>query len=53
MEFTEKEIYLLKLAFKLVNDVVEAQREFPCYCDLSNDLYYLEEKLGIYDIVEG
>lgn len=55
MEFTEKEIFLLKLAFKLVDEVVENMRESPYYCDpyMDNDLYDLKQKLGIYDILEG
>mgnify|MGYP003312779895 CR=1 FL=1 len=53
LDFTEKELYLLKLAFKLVDEVVEMQQEWPLYTDMRNDLYCLQNKLGIYDLIEG
>ena len=52
-DFTEKELYLLKFAFKLVDEVVEMQQEWPLYVDMNNDLYNLKNKLGIYDLIEG
>ena len=52
-DFTEKELYLLKLAFKLVDEVVEMQQEWPLYVDMNNDLYNLKNKLGIYDLIKG
>lgn len=53
-ELTENEIYLLKLAFRLANKVVEMQHRDPCYgLDMRDDLFNLKEKLGIYDLIEG
>lgn len=51
-DFTEDELKLLKMAFKLVSDVVEIQREDNYDVHLSNELFNLEEKLGIYELVE-
>ena len=50
-DFTEDELFLLKLAFKLVDDVVEMQRTSNSDVYLSNELYDLEQKLGIYDLL--
>lgn len=53
-EFTEGELCLLKLAFKLVDEIVEMEREYPypCDIDMSDDLYNLKCKLGIYDLLD-
>lgn len=51
-EFTEDELNLLRLAFKLVDTVVEAQRVNNYDVDMCNSLFYLKEKLGIDDLVE-
>lgn len=50
-DFTEDELMLLKMAFKLVDDVVEIQRYDNYDVYLSNVLYHLKKKLGIYDLV--
>ena len=50
-DFTEDELKLLKMAFKLINDVVEMQRVDNYDVYWGNTLYYLEEKLGIWDIL--
>ena len=50
-DFTEDELLLLRMAFRLVDDVVEIQRYDNSDVYLSNELYHLKEKLGIYDIV--
>lgn len=50
-DFTEDELLLLKMAFKLVNDVVNIQRSNNYDNDMSNALFSLENKLGIYDLV--
>lgn len=50
-DFTLDELMLLKMAFKLVDDVVEIQRESNYDVYLSNELYSLKEKLGIDDLV--
>ena len=51
-DFTEEQLLLLRMAFKLVDDVVEMQRcdNYDVY--MCNELYHLKEKLGIYDLVE-
>ena len=51
-EFTEDELMLLRLAFKLVGDVVEYQRTSNSDVYLCNELYYLKEKLGINDLLD-
>lgn len=50
-DFTLDELMLLKMAFKLVDDVIEIQREDNYDVYLSNELYSLTEKLGIDDLV--
>lgn len=50
-DFTEDELLLLRLAFRLVDTVVETQRTDNYDVNMSNSLYYLKEKLGIYDLV--
>lgn len=49
--FTPAELHLLRLAFKLVDDVVEMHGKNN-YIDMRNDLYNLEEKLGVYDLLD-
>lgn len=51
-DFTENELMLLKMAFRLVDDVVEIQRYDNYDVYLSNELYSLKNKLGIYDLVD-
>ena len=51
-DFTEDELMLLRMAFKLVSTVVETQRTDNYDVHLSNELFSLEEKLGIYDLVK-
>jgi hypothetical protein len=51
-DFTEDELSLLRLAFKLVGDVVEHQRQGNYDVYMSNELFHLENKLGIYDLLE-
>ena len=50
-DFTEEELMLLRMAFKLLDDVVETQRDIVYY-HLGNDLFHLKEKLGIYELVD-
>lgn len=50
-DFTEDQLQLLRMAFKLVDDVIEIQRYDNYDVHLHNELYYLKEKLGIYDIL--
>ena len=51
-DFTEDELMLLRMAFKLVSTVVETHRTDNYDVHLSNELFSLEEKLGIYDLVK-
>ena len=51
-EFTEDELNLLKLAFALVDTVVESQRLDNYDVYMSNSLFHLKEKLGIYDLLD-
>lgn len=51
-DFTEDELKLLKLAFKLVDDVVQLQRTDNYDVYQCNTLYELKEKLGIFDLLE-
>lgn len=51
-DFTEDELMLLKMAFRLIDDVVEIQRYDNYDVYLSNELYSLKNKLGIYELVD-
>ena len=51
-DFTEEEFMLLKMAFRLIDDVVEIQRYDNYDVYLSNELYSLKNKLGIYELVD-
>ena len=51
-DFTEDELMLLKMAFKLVDDVVEIQRTDNYDVYLPNQLFSLKNKLGIYNLVD-
>ncbi len=51
-DFTEEQLLLLRMAFKLVGDVVEMQRYNNYDVYMCNELYHLKEKLGIYDLVD-
>lgn len=50
-DFTQDQLMLLKMAFRLVDEVVEIQREDNYDVCLSNELFHLKEKLGISDLV--
>ena len=51
-DFTEEELMLLRLAFKLTSEAVEVMRYDMHLYSLSDDLYNLKNKLGIYDLVD-
>ena len=51
-DFTEDELRLLRMAFKLIDDVVEMQRDCNYDVYMCNALYSLENKLGIYDLLD-
>ena len=50
-DFTVDELMLLKMAFNLVDTVVETQKEDNYDVCLSNELFNLTLKLGIDDLV--
>lgn len=51
-DFTEDELALLKLAFELLDTAV-CRMDKLNYDYNGNTVYYLKEKLGIYDLLEG
>lgn len=51
-DFTDDQLQLLRIAFKLIDDVVEIQRQGNSDVYMCNELYYLKEKLGIYNLLE-
>lgn len=51
-DFTEDELMLLRMAFNLVDTVVETQRTSNYDVYLTNELYSLKEKLGIGDLID-
>lgn len=51
-DFTEDELHLLRMAFKLIDDVVEMQRDDNYDVYMCNTLYDLKNKLGIYDLLD-
>ena len=52
-DFTEDELLLLRMAFNLVDDVVEIQRDSNYDVYMCNVLYDLKNKLGIYDLLNA
>lgn len=50
-DFTEEQMKLLRMGFNVLDTIVESCREGNSDVHLSNELYYLKEKLGIYDIL--
>jgi len=50
-DFTKDELMLLKMAFRLVETVVDAQRTSNYDVYLINELYNLKETLGISRLV--
>lgn len=50
-DFTTDELRLLRMAFKLIDDVVEMQRYDNYDVYMCNVLYDLKNKLGIYDLL--
>jgi hypothetical protein len=52
-EFTEDELILLKMAFKMLEAAIEEERHLFYSGDYRNEVFNLKEKLGIYDLVEG
>ena len=50
-DFTEEQLKLLRMVFTVLDTIVESCREGNSDVYLRNELYYLKEKLGIYDIL--
>lgn len=50
-DFTEDELILLRLAFELLDTAV-CRIDKLDYNNNSNTVYYLKEKLGIYDLLD-
>ena len=50
-DFTEEELKLLVLIFRAGDTIIENLRYTNCEIS-PNDMYNLEQKLGIYDILE-
>ena len=51
-DFTEDELILLKMAFKMLDAAAEEYRQLFYGGDYRNDIFNLKDKLGIYDLVE-
>ena len=51
-DFTQDELMLLKMAFNIVDVVVESQRSSNYDVYLHNEFYSLKEKLGIDDLID-
>lgn len=51
-DFTDDELRVLKLAFSLVDTVVENQSKYTYDNDMSNGLYSLKEKLGLWEVLD-
>lgn len=51
-EFTDDELLLLKMAFKLIEDVAEIERTSNSDVNRINAIFNLKEKLGIYEVLE-
>ena len=51
-DFTEDELMLLKMAFSLADNVIHTLRTDNYDVYLTNALYDLKHKLGIYDILQ-
>ena len=51
--FTEDELILLKMAFRMLDEAIEGERHLFYSGDYRNEVYNLKEKLGIYNLLEG
>lgn len=51
-DFTEDELALLRLAFKLADTVIESQRADNYDVYMCNTMYDLKNKLGIYNLLD-
>ena len=50
-DFTEDELNLLCMAFKLLDTAVEGMYKLD-YTNYENDVYHLKQKLGIDELIE-
>lgn len=51
-DFTEDEMILLQMAFRMLDVAIDEQRRLFYGSDYRNAAYTLKEKLGIYDLVD-
>ena len=51
-DFTEEELAILRLAFKVTETILESERIDRYDVDRVNAFYSLKNKLGIYDLVD-
>lgn len=51
-DFTEDELILLQMAFRMLDTAVDEQRRLFYGSDYRNEVYCLKEKLGIYDLLD-
>ncbi len=51
-DFTEDELILLRMAFKMLDAAVDEQRRLFYGSNYCNEVYNLKEKLGIYDLLD-
>ena len=52
-DFTEDELILLRMAFKMLDVAIDEQRQLFYGSNYRNEVYDLKEKLGVYDLLEG
>ena len=50
-DFTEEELSILRLAFKVTETIIECERSDRYDVDRVNAFYSLKNKLGIYDLI--
>jgi hypothetical protein len=51
-DFTEDELILLKMAFKMLDAAAEEYSKLFYGSDYRNEIFNLKEKLGIFDLIE-
>jgi hypothetical protein len=51
-DFTEDELILLKMAFKMLDAAAEESSKLFYGSDYRNEIFNLKEKLGIFDLIE-
>lgn len=51
-DFTEDELILLRMAFRMLDAAIEEERHLYYSGDYRNEVFYLKEKLGIDNLVD-